>query len=250
MQLEQEFIETRNIIEYSVDKQFFSKKNRVHLVRAVLNDCTEQLFVVKEYPEQVSPVNMEASLLVALDKKGLSVPKLYYKGKGSIVMEYIRGATLVDALTDAEYYTRKSRDYINIKGLAEHLARWLDGFYRTSSQITGKSTILQDINLRNFLLGYKLYGIDFEDCREGLIEEDMGRLLAFIVTYEPAFTTFKMGFAREVYYALAKRMPLNRDRVIAEASKEFDAIRERRDMMVPEGIAGEILLGDLTSWQV
>jgi len=76
--------------------------------------------------------------------------------------------------------------------------------------------------------------------------KDMGRLLAFIVTYEPAFTNFKIDFAREIYYALEMRLPLNRCRVIAETSKEFDAIRERRNMEIPEDIVEKIMKEDLS----
>jgi hypothetical protein len=125
--------------------------------------------------------------------------------------------------------------------MASHIARWLDGFYKAMEQITGRRIILWDINLRNFLVGYKLYGIDFEECREGAYEEDLGRLLAFIVTYAPAFTPYKIEFAREVYNALGSRLDLDRDRVMAETTKEFDAIRDRRGMEIPEDIVGRII---------
>ncbi len=69
----------------------------------------------------------------------------------------------------------------------------------------------------------------------------MGRLLAFIVTYAPAFTPYKIEFAREVYNALGRRLDLDRDRVMAETAKEFDAIRDRRGMEIPEDIVGRII---------
>lgn len=241
MELEWELLDQWNITEYNLLKQFVSKKNRVHLVRALLQNGSRQSFVVKEYRSGSYSIQREAEMLEGLHKNGISVPRLYYKGKRSIVMEYIKGPTLIDVLTDAEYMTGQSFDYANSKGVASHLARWFDMFYKAARSINDENTILWDINLRNFLLDFKLYGIDFEDCREGVVEEDMGRLMAFIVTYQPAFTPYKMQFAREVYDAMNDRMLLDRDRVMAEVLKEFEAIRVRRSMDIPESIATEIM---------
>jgi predicted Ser/Thr protein kinase len=246
MKLEQEFLELRGITEYTYEKQFISKKNKVHLVKALLENGKKESFVVKEYSDDVLPVNREADMLTGLYQAGLTVPGLYYKGENHLVMEYIKGAALIDIMTDSEYIAGESLDYINTKGIASHLARWLEHFYKAAQSITGKKTILWDINLRNFLVGYKLYGIDFEDCREGAVEEDMGRLMAYIVTYEPSFTPYKMNFAREVYSALGRRVYLDMDRVVAELLKEFDALRERRGMEIPEGVAEGIMKDDLS----
>jgi hypothetical protein len=96
-------------------------------------------------------------------------------------------------------------------------------------------------------VGYKLYGIDFEDCREGAVEEDIGRLNGLIsITYEPAFTEYKMQFAREVLSALGSRMPLDSDQVLSEIVKELDAIGERRGMEIPGDIAERIMAEDLS----
>jgi tRNA A-37 threonylcarbamoyl transferase component Bud32 len=246
MNLEQDFLDQCGITEYTCEKQFVSKKNKVHLVRAILGDGSTRSFVVKEYLDNHHSIQREADILEGLYREGISVPRLYYRGEGSIVMEYIKGSALLDVMTDAEYIAREGIDYINVKGISSHVSRWLEVFYKVAERITGEKTILWDINLRNFLVGYKLYGIDFEDCRKGAVEEDMGRLMAYIVTYEPAFTPFKIQFAREVYSALAIRVPLDSDRVMAEMEKEFDAIRERRGMKVPGDIVERIMAEDLS----
>jgi tRNA A-37 threonylcarbamoyl transferase component Bud32 len=242
MLLEQSFIDQRKITEYKCENQFISKKNKVQLVRAFLEGDGEKCFVVKEYQGEDSSITREADMLTGLNEMGISVPRLYYRGERSIVMEYINGTILIDVLTDVESIAQESFDYINIKGIAAHIARWLDDFYKAAAQITGRDTILWDINLRNFLVGYKLYGIDFEDCREGAVEEDMGRLMAFIVTYEPAFTHFKMDFARQIYYALEKRVLLDKDRVMSEVEREFDAMRARRNIDIPKDTVKKIVL--------
>ena len=246
MQLEQEFIDQRNVTGYTLEKRFNSKRNSVYLVRVRQEELGERYYVVKEYPVQDSSIDIETELLQALYKKGVSVPRVYYRGIRSVVMEYIKSPTLLDVMTDAEYTAGESYDYINTKGMASHFARWLEHFYKAAEGITGKRTILWDINLRNFLVGYKLYGIDFEDCREGIVEEDMGRLMAYIVTYEPSCTLYKINFAREVYNALDGRIPLDRNRVMAEMLKEFDAIRGRRDMEIPGDIAERVMTEDLS----
>jgi tRNA A-37 threonylcarbamoyl transferase component Bud32 len=244
MHLEQDFLHQWCITEYTCDKQFASKKNDVYLVSVVINETDKQYFVVKEYRDETEAMAKEAFLLDALYKKGVCVPKLYYSGKGYIVMEYINGAPLIDVLTDAEYYTQQSIDYINLEGIAAHLVRWLDGFYKAAADITGTGTILWDINLRNFLVGYRLYGIDFEEYREGAVEEDIGRLMAFAITYEPAFTEFKMRFAREILSAIEKRRQVDKSRVMDEIIKELDAIQGRRDIVIPQDIDYGILLGE------
>jgi tRNA A-37 threonylcarbamoyl transferase component Bud32 len=246
MQLDQEFVSRWRITKYICEKQFASKRNDVYLVSAVCDGSGTQRFVVKEYREQADTVTKEAFLLKALYTKGVSVPRLYYKGNRCIVVEHINGTPLLDVMTDAEYFARESMDYINLKGIATHVARWLDGFYKAIAEITGRDTILWDINLRNFLVGYKLYGIDFEDCREGAIEEDIGRLIAFSITYEPAFTQYKMKFAKGIYDAMGELRPLNRDKVMNEVIKELDAIRERRDIVIPQDIEYRILLWEQT----
>ncbi|MDD2574537.1 MAG: hypothetical protein WCS98_07555 [Bacillota bacterium] len=244
MMIEQDFLDQRGITEYTYEKQFLSKKNKVHLIRALLENGSTQDFVVKEYRDNHNSVQREADILDGLYREGISVPRLYYWGESSMIMEYIKGSVLLDIMTDAEYIFGENIDYINVKGIAFHMSRWLDSFYKAAKRITGKKTILWDINLRNFLVGYKLYGIDFEECREGAVEEDMGRLMAFIVTYQPAFTTYKTRFAREVYSALDSRMSLDRDRVMVELLKELDAIRERRNMEIPTGIVERIMMED------
>jgi predicted Ser/Thr protein kinase len=245
MQLEKEFIDRWNITEYQIEKQFNSKKNRVYLVRADIEGAGEKRFVLKQYKGRRNSISREADILAELYKRGVGVPELYYRGAKSIAMEYVKGPTLIDVMTDAEYMAGQKFDYINAKGMASHIARWLGNFYKAMEKTTGKGIILWDINLRNFLVGYKLYGIDFEDCREGAYEEDLGRLLAFIVTYAPAFTPYKIEFAKEVYNALGRRLALDRDRVMVEMLKEFDAIRERRGMEIPEEIVGRIIPVDL-----
>lgn len=246
MNLEQDFLDQRGITGYTCEKQFVSKKNRVHLARALFEDGSTQNFVIKEYLDNHRSIQREADILEGLYSKGISVPRLYYRGEGTIVMEYIKGSALLDIMTDAEYIAGESIDYINVKGMAFHVSRWLERFYKAAERITGKKTILWDINLRNFIVGYKLYGIDFEDCREGAVEEDMGRLTAYIVTYEPAFTPYKMQFAREVLSALGSRMPLDSDQVLSEIVKELDAIGERRGMEIPGDIAERIMAEDLS----
>ncbi len=245
MMVEQGFLDQRGISGYDINKQFFSKKNRVYLVKGRCANGDTLDFVLKEYNVSGSSMQKEANFLEGLHREGVDVPQLYYRGERSIIMEYIRGATLIDTMTDVEYIAGKSRDYINVKGIATHLARWLDSFYRAAEKITGKNTILWDINLRNFLVDFKLYGIDFENCREGAVEEDAGRLMAFIVTYEPAFTPFKIQFAQEICNALKTRISLDRKRIAREVLKEFDAIEKRRDMEIPEGIIEQMITEDL-----
>ena len=94
-------------------------------------------------------------------------------------------------------------------------------------------------------MGYKLYSIDFEDCRKGLWRR-IWEGLRLILSRTTGFYPYKMQFAREVFSALGSRMPLDSDQVLSEIVKELDAIGERRGMEIPGDIAERIMAEDLS----
>ncbi len=83
-----------------------------------------------------------------------------------------------------------------------------------------------------------IYGLDFEDCREGLPEQDIGRFCAFLLTYIPSFTPFKINAARQAFGTISRGLGLNRKTVLMEIEKELTAISRRRRMEVPHSIEG------------
>lgn len=242
MLLGQGFIRTNNIREYRVEKKLNSRKNDVYKISAVNFDGENKAYIVKVYAEPRGSVDREAKILTGLHDRGVAVPELYYREDNYLVLEFLNGPTLLDIIEDLEGRPDSGPVYTDTYGLAVHLCRWLKDFYRAVPEIMGSSSIFWDINLRNFLIAYRVYGLDFEDCREGCVEEDAGRLFSYIITYLPAFTPLKMRFAKQVVDILGKEMDLDSERVACNAEKELKAIGVRRNMEIPKGIVKSVLM--------
>ncbi len=135
------------------------------------------------------------------------VPKILDIGTQQITYEFVDGnvyADIVDDLTPVEITA---------------LLNWLNSFH----MVLG--TVHPDLNLRNFICRSdgSCVGIDFEDLENELVcdnsslslasnndssslsfgnkflmEKDMGKLIAFVGTYEPVFTERKISICREI----------------------------------------------------
>ncbi|HHY14629.1 MAG TPA: hypothetical protein GX521_00985, partial [Firmicutes bacterium] len=111
-------------------------------------------------------------MLTRLYLSGLSVPMLLAQSEDTLRLEYIEGTTYADLV---EVMTRQ---------IAEALSAWLADYQRITGLLRG------DVNLRNFIwTGTKCVGVDFEDPPAvGEKETDQGKIIAFVVTYNPAFS--------------------------------------------------------------
>ena len=127
-------------------------------------------------------------MLQLLKEKGLSVPQVFIIQDQYVIMEYIEGKTLLETIEEREvdYKLKKGCCYQSNQQLISALIEWLKNFYRYADE----RIILKDINLRNFIINNdgEIYGFDFEDCDVGKIKEDVGKLCAYILTYDPPFT--------------------------------------------------------------
>lgn len=154
----------------SYARRFTSKKNKVTL---------EDGIVVKRHQNHDALLR-EASILEHLYQGGLAVPVILGLTEDALRLEYVEGPTyvdLVDTLTPAQ---------------AGALGDWLAKYHRLTRCLRG------DCNLRNFLWSKgRCVGVDFEDeLEQGEEETDMGKILAFAVTYNPSFTMEKAHSAR------------------------------------------------------
>lgn len=145
--------------------RFKSRRNKVYLRAGA---------VIKEYTDAQAIVR-EADTLRFLSKSGLAVPKVLQQSAHQLVLEYIEGSTyleLVEKMTSQK---------------AEALAEWLAEYNAITNSLRG------DVNLRNFIWsGNECVGIDFEEPMiKGDLEEDFGKIIAYAVTYNPAFSANK-----------------------------------------------------------
>lgn len=239
MIIDSEFMNAYSITGYSVDKRFESKKNQVYLIRTLIAGNREKYFVLKKYN---NPSRMQTEIEFLRRLKGkVSVPGLYYCGSDYIITEYLDGEILLDTL-----YGQCGEEHLpladpgSLRQLIHELSRWLKGFYAAAKSSSGLQIILGDVNFRNFIFNGRIYGIDFEDCCEGYMEKDAGKICAFSLTYIPAFTDRKIIVARELLKTLIKELGLNREFVIEEARKELQSIGQRRKLNIPAEILNKV----------
>jgi RIO-like serine/threonine protein kinase len=124
---------------------------------------------------------MEAAELKRLHEAGVRVPKLIACENNVIKMAYIHGETLPDFLCRMENYPNDSE----LIKAADSIIKWLDIFYHAvDSSNTGENR--GDVNGRNFFWDDgQFWGVDFEERSTGAKEQDIGRLVAFILSYNP-----------------------------------------------------------------
>jgi len=106
-------------------------------------------------------------------------------------MQYIHGETLPNLIARLE----KSSGLSNIETATSKIISWLRDFYN-AVDIDKTGEIRGDINGRNFVFDDVCYwGVDFEEKVYSVKEKDIGRLIAFILTYDPLGTPIKAEFA-------------------------------------------------------
>lgn len=227
--LDNDFLQNNNIIDYKICQKFFSKKNDVYLIGAKHNDGSNNNYICKLYKNNNNSIETEAEILKLLKINNVSVPDLIYIGDKSLVLEYIPGPTLLDKIyIDEMERGTKSLECLTC-GIISCLSVWLKDFYSTVKNEFGTQFILGDPNLRNFIFsGNKLYGVDFEDVRQGDIEEDIGKLCAFTLMYDPMFTQWKHQFVDILCHEVSREINLDKEYLKKSITKGIQEIHIRR----------------------
>ncbi len=181
--------------------KFKSKKNLVMLQDGV---------VIKEFKD-IAALEREAAALIALKGAGLAVPALLSREEGRLFLEFIPGVTY-EALVEEMDFEK-----------ADSLARWLGDYHRITNSLRG------DVNLRNFIWTKGgCVGVDFEGIlQKGEGETDMGRIIAFAVSYSPAFTGGKLQCGSHFLSAFMQRGG-QKDKIRQAYIDEIGAMNQRR----------------------
>ncbi len=150
-------------------KYFYSKNNSVFL---------ENNIVYKEF-SRIENFNTEKEMNTLLSRNNIRVPKIVGDKNLTLQYEFIEGSTYAD-ISDCLTEMRISS-----------LVDWIFLYNETIK------TPLFDINLRNFIYSekYGCVGIDFEQKPkipyETTFENELGRIGAFLSTYDPVFSNAK-----------------------------------------------------------
>jgi hypothetical protein len=218
-------------MEMKVLRTFTSKKNQVQLVQEDL-DPRRPPRVLKTMADPIR-AEREAQILEFLSDR-ISVPKLLARKDNSLLLEYIPGVTLADWLEQAEK-ENPNRVTREVEDQLESLLQWLTGFYIALEQGLGKAGIMGDVNLRNFIVGETLTGIDFEEVGDGHPSEDLGKIAAFILMYAPERTPWKLQLVDFWLTRAGQVFSLQRQLLVNEMQKELEAMQIRRQEKTAEG---------------
>lgn len=225
-------------IEYNIEAQFLSKKNNVFKINYLDEKGKTGTGIIKVFGKRLEQLEKEASMLEILKDKEAAVPKIYFKGDDFLFIEYLDGKTILDIITGQESFSQKGlghRKQSNkvIDSIIEKVCNCLKSCYSEIKKAAGKSIITGDMNLRNFILkntpgGDELYRIDFEDYKTGIIEEDLGSFCAFIVSYYPEFTGWKVDLARKFVISFKQNFHVNMNDMKKEIEKSLSMLNLRR----------------------
>jgi len=259
-----EFIKAWNIRDYYSTGQLKSKKNQVFRIRIVEESGQENLLVLKKFRKS-SNFQKEVVLFSALVEERAPIPEVYYSKNDIIIMEYIEGRLLLETLCSKESGTfqqlgdaleklyrglAKAFKSGKLKGISgsqafsdlnDTLANKNDALFHrlecenSASDMT--SLILGDMNLRNFIWQQdknKIVRVDLESVKPGRIAEDLGQMLAFLISYDPPFSERKLKTGSSLCDYLANRLTVAREEIEKELRAELQIIGSRRGMEIPD----------------
>jgi len=128
----------------------------------------------------------EANILKRLYSRGVYVPKIISCENNLLAMEYIESMTLTD-------YIELYEDQPFTDTIVERITSWFESFYNAIPL----NSLRGDVNCRNFLVtpDLNIAGVDFETPCTGIRETDLGKLIAYILTYRPKYTAYKKYLA-------------------------------------------------------
>ena len=213
-----------------------SKRNSVYRIYG-----NSKSYILKKFCD-VGYMSTEAEILKILLNSKASVPKILYVSNNEVMLEDLGDMTLLEWLKREEKSTSVTYHKMIIKLLC-----FMQKFYRITREHYGKQYIINDVNLGNFLISNnKIYGIDFENCTEGKIETDIGRMIAYIISYDPIATEWKFKFIKDLLHIFLLNFNLNNVLLIKEIKYELEKIMDinRHDVNIDDivcTIAEEII---------
>jgi len=208
-------------VEYRAVKEYFSRVNSVFLIESLSNK--NQQFILKDFGNNSDMIRAELTGIKIFE---IVSPKIYYSDDRYLVHEYIPGATFLSCFEDAEKTDSDPGELIT------HLIEFLKSAYDSAP-----GYILGDINFNNFIIrgnSLQVNGvlpisfIDYESVKLGEIEEDLGRIIAFALTYDPPFTEWKQRFAKKFIERTVTLLNASEEKINRHKELEFSAMKTRR----------------------
>ncbi|MFW6030396.1 MAG: hypothetical protein ACOCRO_09105 [Halanaerobiales bacterium] len=201
-------------------KKFKSKKNNVFLVKQ-----SHKKKVVKQFKER-NKFEKELEVYKGLDGCLNLVPKLYSYDltKKEFCIEYIEGDTLIEYLE----YAENDKRYDDAIDILIGLINWVNRFH--SCNLLGiKNHVLYDVNFKNFIISNnKIFGLDFEDVKEGNFLDDFIKVLSMYLYYDPIKSKFKIKVFNRLVTYFSNEFDICKNQVLSLVRLEETNILQRR----------------------
>lgn len=156
-----------------------NQQNRVFYAE-IENDektsCAYKMFSSQEAKDR------EAMLLKTLRRHALRVPQVLEVDDKGILREWIEGLTIEEILIQMEEAQADQYEASANESLIYRLINWFYDFHTIASCMEHQNLVMYDVHPSNFVLRRgQIYGLDFEDCRPGVVETDFGRFMIFLM---------------------------------------------------------------------
>jgi len=221
----------QELIDSQVRDPFFSRKNTVS--PSVLDGGP---VVVKVFAKDTASRALnERTVLERCFEKGVSVPGVIAHRDNVLVMEFVEGETLSDALDDIWLTESLSGEEgrSRLDSIAKSLGVWLASFHNAFDYNIRRG----DAITRNFILSQKkVTGIDFEESAEADVIDDIGEICSSVLSMHPMFTVEKTRFCKEIansYFAVSGSQRMKGlESAVSRALRRYAPFREDGGLMI------------------
>jgi hypothetical protein len=237
---DRDFREKNSIKEIILKEKLYSKKNDVYKTLITFNNGSKKDFVFKKYvgENKSEKLKNEVFFYNILSKTFLKIPQIYYMDRDFLILEYLGDVNLLDYVAARESSFNENTQILCNNGelikkypLLYNALSYIFNFNKLLYGITKKSYVLKDLNFRNFLFNAGiLYRVDFEDCGPGALEQDFGRFIAFLLTYDPSFTGWKLNTSKIIKKICADSFNIDLRKIEKETSLELKSMKQRRNL--------------------
>lgn len=175
--------------------------------------CAYKMFSSQEAKER------EAMLLKTLRRHALRVPKVLDIDEKGILREWIAGLTVEEILLRMEETQGEKYDAHANESLIYRLINWFYDFHTIASCMEHQNLVMYDVHPSNFvLMRGQIYGLDFEDCRPGVVETDFGRFMIFLL--RDGVFEWRFEFVKQMLKSMAGEFRYNLE-LVRQAMEEM-----------------------------
>lgn len=138
-----------------------------------------KVVVTKKHRSKIA-ADKEAQILQVCKGTDLTAELQLQQGT-TLQMSCLKGISLLELLHRSDYDQSQIE---TMQKAIQALCRWLDAFESHTQNVLGKTVVLNNLHLNNFMMcDQRVVGVDFEEWHFGQPEENTAILLAYLESY-------------------------------------------------------------------